>query len=269
MPPPSGHDLRGGGEDWDRVDDDVALEMVHALYESIQAVYASAWRALKRALSIRPPSRRALRRLSARASLDAVKSLANSIDPNMINPAAWVLGPVQNLLGSVLQQIFAMRRLVLWEDTAATALLYLLLSAATLLLACTPWAIVIPFIFKWMGRLLGIVLLGPHMYWVGLRLDAIAEQQAHTARLAQVPSQQSPSAYPAAASSFPRAPGAEAETHAPSHRDRSQLGPHDSDGSDEEEDAARHAFEMDASHKYPRQPCRPDARSAFAFGAAP
>ena len=76
-----------------------------------------------------------------------------------INPMARVLGPLQRELGVRLCVVRGLVALLTWEDPALTAWL-----CATLLLLATalpllPW--------QWLLRLVGLLLLGPHMRWCG------------------------------------------------------------------------------------------------------
>jgi uncharacterized membrane protein YgcG len=77
-----------------------------------------------------------------------------------INPMAPVLGPLQRELGERLRLARSLVSLLSWEDPALT----LWLCAALLLLATAlpllPW--------QWLLRLVGLLLLGPHMRWCGL-----------------------------------------------------------------------------------------------------
>ena len=76
-----------------------------------------------------------------------------------INPMAPVLGPLQRELGERLRLARSIVSLLSWEDPALTLWL-----CATLLLLATalpllPW--------QWLLRLVGLLLLGPHMRWCG------------------------------------------------------------------------------------------------------
>ena len=76
-----------------------------------------------------------------------------------INPMAPVLGPLQRELGERLRLARSLGALLSWEDPALT----LWLCATSLLLA-----IVLPLLpWQWLLRLVGLVLLGPHMRWCG------------------------------------------------------------------------------------------------------
>ena len=76
-----------------------------------------------------------------------------------INPMAPVLGPLQRELGERLRLARSLRSLLRWEDPALT----LWLCATSLLLA-----VVLP-LLPWQAllRLVGLLLLGPHMRWCG------------------------------------------------------------------------------------------------------
>lgn len=283
-PPPSAAARRAREADGDadegelsRLDDDAALETVRAIAQSVRAINAAFWGAVRRALSIRPLSNRALRRALRRSSLDAVKALANSLDSNMINPAAWVLGPVQVALGELLMHAHAVQRLVTWHDAASTTLVYVGLAALTLALVLIPWAVVLPFVFTWVARLLGLALLGPHMYWVGLRLEAIAAQQQAEleARQREAELAGGPREFARRGGSAPPGPeGATASSaDSPGTRGGDQGGEavagEEVEDVDEDDPDTYAVFEMESSRKQPRQPCWPDARSAFAFSPPP
>lgn len=80
-----------------------------------------------------------------------------------INPLAAYLAPVQYWLGQAIVPMRAMRRLLNWDDRILTFWAACSLVIATILLAIIPWAIVIYYSL----RLVGILLFGPHMYFVG------------------------------------------------------------------------------------------------------
>ena len=83
------------------LDDEAVLLEVTSLYRGLGDLGASLWNALRERL--RPPTRtvgrsparrsRGMRALEAARSFGAV--LDNVLDVNNVNPAAWVLGPVQ------------------------------------------------------------------------------------------------------------------------------------------------------------------------------
>ena len=79
------------------------------------------------------------------------------------NPLATYLAPVQYYLGEALIPLRSLRRLMNWHDRILTFWLCCMLFMATIILAIIPWASVIVVSF----RLLGILLFGPHMYFVG------------------------------------------------------------------------------------------------------
>merc|ERR1711968_401699 len=67
-----------------------------------------------------------------------------------------------------------------WHDPFLTLqlcmllmVLYVALTAIGWLLYLIPWG----FVFEWIFRLLGFAALGPHMYFVGLRIEAAQEQK--------------------------------------------------------------------------------------------
>ena len=161
-----------------------------------------------------------------------------------------------------------------WQDSAATTVLYLLLAASALLLALIPWATVTLFVVKWGSRLLGLALLGPHMYWVGLRLEAIAEQQQREekAAAAAAVAEAAEAARQKKAARWKRVTkGTAADPPAPppapplERQGSSQAALAEEETEEGEDD---YVFEMETSRKMPRQPCVPDVRSAFAFAPA-
>ena len=95
-----------------------------------------------------------------------------------LNPLAPILGPVQNLLGSVLQPCRFVNSLLHWEDTALTSWLYLALMVLGVVLAVLPWH----FLIMWTGRIVGVVLFGPHMWFVGRYLEKQAEKEQERQR---------------------------------------------------------------------------------------
>ena len=100
----------------------------------------------------------------------AVKEVTDS--PSMLssaalNPLAPVLGPVQRALGIVVVHTRSIRRILTWEDYYMTTWLYVALAVLTLVLLIIPWSLV----FVLGARLVGFGLFGPHMHFVGKRLD--------------------------------------------------------------------------------------------------
>ena len=211
----------------EHLDDDAALETARAIWASAVAINSALWSALRRALRLSPATGR--RRRRRRAPLELVRNLADNIDPNAINPMAWVLGPVQNALGDVLLRYRALERVLTWRDSAAAAALYLGAAALALILALIPWGVVIPWAVRWGARAFGLALFGPHMLYVGRRVDAIAAASA-------------------------AAPGASPPSVGRSRSD--------------EDDEHEYALVMESSRAAPRQPCVPDLRSSFNVRAA-
>ena len=108
---------------------------------------------------------------------------------NALNPAAWVLGPVQVLLGDLLHRYASVHRLLTWRD-GATAPLYLLLLLISFMLALVPWDVIVPFCVRWGVRLVGLGLLGPHMHHVGTlveQLEAAKTAEEAAAKAKAVP----------------------------------------------------------------------------------
>ena len=90
------------------------------------------------------------------------------------HPLAKILGPVQLMLGRALVYIRCVKYVLAWNDRALTLLLLIGLLLMTALLALLGWLIgavvaMIPWaeVFEWTFRLLGLAILGPHMYWMG------------------------------------------------------------------------------------------------------
>lgn len=75
------------------------------------------------------------------------------------------------------------QRVLSWRDAASASIIYLVLVVLTIVLVLVPWDVVVPFCIRWGARLLGLVLLGPQWYWIGLRTEqALAEQAAQQER---------------------------------------------------------------------------------------
>merc|ERR1711965_174726 len=92
-----------------------------------------------------------------------------------LNPLAPLLGPIQAMLQDANIHIRVLRRLVSWDDRMLTFQLCIALAALSLValalgvvLMYVPWARV----FEWTFRLVGALLFGPHMIWVGRRVRA-------------------------------------------------------------------------------------------------
>ena len=164
------------------LDDDAALEAVASLYRGLRALNASLWGALLERLRIGPRAAvRGRKRSRAVRALEAARSLTSVLDVNTINPAAWVLGPVQLALGRLLHKLAAVERLVTWHD-AVTAPLYTAAALLCVLLALIPWQHVVPFCLRWGARLLGALLFGPHMYYVGTLVDSLEAKRKDEAK---------------------------------------------------------------------------------------
>jgi len=92
-----------------------------------------------------------------------------------LNPMALVLFPIQRLLASVVQPLRLIKHIFSWQDAALTTDIYVTLCLLSLILAVLPWH----FIFMWTFRILGVVLLGPHMYFVGLMSEKAERENRH------------------------------------------------------------------------------------------
>ena len=90
---------------------------------------------------------------------------------SVLNPLASVLGLLQPLLRDLLCALRSLERTLVWTDRRLTLWLWLGLLALSALLALL--ALVVPWSLVWMliGRLVGLLLLGPHMFFVGRWVD--------------------------------------------------------------------------------------------------
>jgi len=100
-----------------------------------------------------------------------------------LNPLAAILSPIQLRLGILLVRVRAIKRLVTWFDRQFSLIIVaallgssLLLAAVGYLLSLLPWGLII----EWLFRLCGLVLFGPHMHFVGLKVKS--ERQQYTER---------------------------------------------------------------------------------------
>ena len=111
-------------------------------------------------------------------ALKEAEEEARAAAGSSLNPLAGVLGPVQMALGQLLLLIRVLRRLGSWHDPFATLVLCVALAlvGAALALACwllsfvlalVPWQAV----FGVLDRGVGVLLLGPHMVWVGRSVE--------------------------------------------------------------------------------------------------
>jgi len=85
----------------------------------------------------------------------------------LLNPVAAALGPVQSILAGIVPQVRKVRYLLFWSDRILTLWLVIALLAVSVVLALIPWG----FVIHWIMRLLGLVVLGPHMHFVGKKID--------------------------------------------------------------------------------------------------
>ena len=97
-------------------------------------------------------------------------NLGSGHGKSIFNPLASLLGPVQLFLGRLLVRVRTLKRLLTWQDRFLTLVVcFVLLTASAALaligrlLSLLPWGLIV----EWSIRLLGLALLGPHMYWVG------------------------------------------------------------------------------------------------------
>jgi len=161
------------------LDDEAAITEVTMIYRSVRGLGGALWQKANESLrQLLPPSQRTGRRgrsrrgNAARRAFSAACSFTAALDVNALNPAAWVLGPVQVLLGDLLHRYASVHRLLTWRD-GATAPLYLLLLLISFMLALVPWDVIVPFCVRWGVRLVGLGLLGPHMHHVGTLVEQL------------------------------------------------------------------------------------------------
>ena len=85
-----------------------------------------------------------------------------------LNPVAVALGPMQIILAQVVVPLRAVRYLLFWQDRQLTAWLCLVLMALALVNMIVPWGLLL----FYGARIVGAVLFGPHMHFVGRNVDA-------------------------------------------------------------------------------------------------
>jgi hypothetical protein len=179
-----------------------------------------------------------------------VKGAVNSIDSNAINPMAWVLGPVQNAIGDMLVPLRTVQHIFTWEEPAATTFIYNALGAVTLLAALIPWWLVLPFLIRWVSRLVVIGLFGPHMYFVGRHFEHLEDLERQQQEAQKREEEQSKAARSSRSS--------QSSTTQPTGEDASSSSAAAGAAS------SSYVFEMESPRNVPRQPCRPAARKALA-----
>jgi hypothetical protein len=95
-----------------------------------------------------------------------------------LNPVERALTPVQRALAAIVPKVRQAKNALLWSDRILTFWIVVAVGAVTLLLAIIPWG----FVIFWSARILGVLLMGPHMYFVGYYIDkSRAEEQAKAA----------------------------------------------------------------------------------------
>ena len=87
-----------------------------------------------------------------------------------MNPLAQILGPLQRKLGALVRHVRLVRRLLTWQDAVPTALLQGSLLVASVVFALVPWCLFL--------RIVGLILLGPHMHLVGKHMDTRKAEEA-------------------------------------------------------------------------------------------
>ena len=76
--------------------------------------------------------------------------------------------------GTVVVPLRWLMRVWSWDDRLVTTCAVYHLALLAVLLALVPWALVLPVAF----RALGLAAFGPHMYWVGKRLERQVRKEA-------------------------------------------------------------------------------------------
>lgn len=99
----------------------------------------------------------------AKEGLGVAGRLAQSV-----NPVARALGPLQAKLAKAVVPLRAIRYILFWQDRFLTSWLCIGLALLALVLAIVPWATVL----HYCCRLASLGLFGPHMHFVGRRVDA-------------------------------------------------------------------------------------------------
>ena len=115
---------------------------------------------------------------SASTSTKSVVDEESRDDRFTVHPLAPILGPVQRTLGKLLLQIRNVRRILSWEDPYITAHITIQLVCLLVLTLVIPWG----FVAYWSARLAALAAFGPHMHFVGKRLDAAAAEAADKER---------------------------------------------------------------------------------------
>ena len=89
-----------------------------------------------------------------------------------VNPVAAALGPVQSQLAALVVPLRMVRYTLVWQDRILTLWLYLAILLVTLVLALIPWGLLV----YYGSRLICFALLGPHMHFVGRKVDQMRRE---------------------------------------------------------------------------------------------
>lgn len=123
-------------------------------------------------------------RMSAEARREAQEQ-QEAAAGSSLNPLAGVLGPVQVLLGQLLLVTRVLRRLGSWHDPFATLAVCLALTLVAVALSLVCWLLgwllgLVPWseVFGYLDRGLGVLIFGPHMIWVGRKVEKSEAQFA-------------------------------------------------------------------------------------------
>ena len=95
-----------------------------------------------------------------------------------INPVAAALGPAQQLLAAIVPKVRQAKNALLWSDRILTFWSVVIVAAVTLLLALIPWR----FLIFWSARVFGVLVFGPHMHFLGRRIDKRRADERERAR---------------------------------------------------------------------------------------
>ena len=95
-----------------------------------------------------------------------------------LNPVAVVLGPAQAALRKVIFPLRNFHHVIFWQDRILTLWICVGLVGVALVFALVPWG----FVLYYGARLAGVALFGPHMYFLGRKIDGEREQAASERR---------------------------------------------------------------------------------------
>lgn len=101
-----------------------------------------------------------------------------------LNPVRRVLsrllGPAQNVLGEICVWTRILARVRQWHDRVLVMWLHLALllaAAVSIAIGYLLWRIPWSLVFEWAFRLAGAALFGPHMHWIGKRVERATKER--------------------------------------------------------------------------------------------